>query len=162
MRVLVAGVGNIFLGDDGFGPEVVRVLEREDLPEGVRLVDYGIRGVHLAYDLLEPWDALVLIDALPQTEQPGQVEVFEVDSESLSSTRGFDAHSLDPTSVFGSVRALGGTLPRTFVVGAHARSVDEGIGLTPELQSSVGGAVSVVRGLVRSMAVDAATSEQEA
>ncbi|WP_092808464.1 hydrogenase maturation protease [Rhodococcus globerulus] len=162
MRVLVAGVGNIFLGDDGFGPEVVRVLQQEQLPAGVQLVDYGIRGVHLAYDLLEAWEALVLIDALPPSGKPGAVEVFELEAERDDSTARFDAHSLDPNSVFSSLLALGGTAPRTFVVGAHAESVDEGIGLTPKVQAAVTGAASVVMGLVRSMAADAATADQGA
>lgn len=167
MRVLVAGVGNIFLGDDGFGPEVVRMLQQEQLPAGVQLVDYGIRGVHLAYDLLESWEALVLIDALPPSGKPGAVEVFELESETddgtvSSSTARLDAHSLDPNSVFSSLRALGGTAPRTFVVGAHVESVDEGMGLTPKVQAAVTGAASVVLGLVRSMAADAATADQGA
>ncbi|MGG7099272.1 hydrogenase maturation protease [Rhodococcus sp. 24CO] len=167
MRVLVAGVGNIFLGDDGFGSEVVRALQQEQLPAGVQLVDYGIRGVHLAYDLLESWEALVLIDALPQGGKPGAVEVFELESETdddtvSSSTARLDAHSLDPNSVFSSLRALGGAAPRTFVVGAHVESVDEGMGLTPKVQAAVTGAVSVVLGLVRSMAADAATADQGA
>jgi hydrogenase maturation protease len=117
VRVLIAGVGNIFLEDDGFGPEVVRALQHEDLPSGTRLVDYGIRGVHLAYDLLEPWDALVLIDALPATGVPGKLSIIEVDPESEGPHGGFDAHSMHPSSVFASLQALGGTLPRTFVVG---------------------------------------------
>lgn len=173
MRVLVAGVGNIFLGDDGFGPEVVRVLQQEQLPAGVQLVDYGIRGVHLAYDLLESWEALVLIDALPPSGKPGAVEVFELEADaddgtvssstaSSSSRARLDAHSLDPNSVFSSLRALGGTAPRTFVVGAHVESVDEGMGLTPKVRAAVTGAASVVMGLVRSMAADAATADQEA
>jgi hydrogenase maturation protease len=177
MRVLVAGVGNIFLGDDGFGSEVVRALQREQLPEGVQLVDYGIRGVHLAYDLLEPWEALVLIDALPPSGKPGAVEVYELEAETgdgtissgtvsssavESGTASLDAHSLDPNSVFASLRALGGTPPRTFVVGAHVESVDEGIGLTPVVQDAVTGAASVVLGLVGSMAADAATADQGA
>ena len=182
MRVLVAGVGNIFLGDDGFGSEVVRALQREQLPEGVQLVDYGIRGVHLAYDLLEPWEALVLIDALPPSGKPGAVEVYELEAETgdgtissgtissgtvsssavESGTASLDAHSLDPNSVFASLRALGGTPPRTFVVGAHVESVEEGIGLTPVVQDAVTGAASVVLGLVGSMAADAATADQGA
>ena len=73
MRVLVAGIGNLFLGDDGFGPEVVRRLVVSGrLPEHVRAVDYGIRGMHLAYDLLDGYDALVIVDALPGAEARGR------------------------------------------------------------------------------------------
>ena len=70
--VLVAGIGNIFLSDDGFGPAVVRRLLHEGLPSVARAVDYGIRGMHLAYDLLEPWDLVVLVDALPDRGSPGR------------------------------------------------------------------------------------------
>ncbi|MFC8936266.1 hydrogenase maturation protease [Rhodococcus sp. NPDC059969] len=154
MRVLIAGVGNIFLEDDGFGPEVVRALQHEILPSGARLVDYGIRGVHLAYDLLESWDALVLIDALPVTGVPGKLAIIEVDPESEGPQGGFDAHSMHPSSVFASLQALGGTLPRTFVVGAHAKSTGDGIGLSAEMRDSVGQAASAVMALVRSIDVD--------
>lgn len=154
MRVLIAGVGNIFLEDDGFGPEVVRALQHEILPSGARLVDYGIRGVHLAYDLLESWDALVLIDALPVTGVPGKLAIVEVDPESEGTQGGFDAHSMHPSSVFASLQALGGTLPRTLVVGAHAKSTGDGIGLSAEMRDSVGQAASAVMALVRSIDVD--------
>jgi hypothetical protein len=77
-RVLVAGVGNIFLGDDGFGPEVVRRLADRPLPPDVRVVDYGIRGMHLAYDLLDDVDLLVLVDAAPRGGRPGDVVLLEV------------------------------------------------------------------------------------
>lgn len=155
----MAGVGNIFFGDDGFGPEVVRVLEHKQLPEGVRVVDYGIRGVHLAYDLLESWDALVLIDVLPAAGCAGALHVFEVDGEYNSSTEGMDAHAVEPNTVFSSLIALGGTAPRTFVVGAHAESLDEGIGLTPTLRDVVPGAASMVAALLASMAVDEPSAE---
>ena len=81
--LLVAGIGNIFLGDDGFGPEVVRHLAADPagLPEGVRLVDYGIRGMHLAYDLLAGYDALVLVDAVPGPGPPGELTVLEIGPE---------------------------------------------------------------------------------
>ena len=70
MRILVAGIGNIFLGDDGFGSEVVRHVPVRQDDSGVRVVDYGIGGMHLAYDLLDDWDALVLVDAVPESRQP--------------------------------------------------------------------------------------------
>ena len=78
--VLVAGIGNIFLGDDGFGPEVVRELGRrpEPLPEHVRVVDYGIRGMHLAYDLLSGFDALVLVDTVPGEGEPGDLVTLQI------------------------------------------------------------------------------------
>ncbi|MEJ7744138.1 MAG: hydrogenase maturation protease [Nocardioidaceae bacterium] len=82
-RILVAGVGNIFLGDDGFGSEVVRRLAGQPLPEQVRVTDYGIRGMHLAYDLLDGYEALVLVDAMPGRGNPGDITVLEVGPDDL-------------------------------------------------------------------------------
>src|SRR3954466_8981413 len=98
-RVLVAGVGNVFLGDDGFGPAVVARLAQEPLPDGVRAVDYGIRGVHLGYDLLEDWDALVLVDALPGAGPPGELRLLEVTDADLAGSPPLDAHGLHPLPV---------------------------------------------------------------
>ena len=81
----------------------------------MRVTDYGIRGMHLAYDLLEEWDALVLVDAVPDRGSPGTVHVFEADHETARTATGLDAHSMDPAAVFASLRALGGTAPRTVV-----------------------------------------------
>ncbi|MBV9091989.1 MAG: hydrogenase maturation protease [Mycobacteriaceae bacterium] len=143
-RILVAGLGNIFLSDDGFGPEVVRRgCDRLARP-GVRVVDYGIRGMHLAYDLLDGWDALILIDAVPGRGSPGTVHVFEADHEIPSGTAALDAHSMDPAAVFASLRALGGAAPYTVVVGCEAATVDEGIGLSEHVAAAVEGAVAVV------------------
>jgi len=75
-RMLIAGVGNIFLGDDGFGPEVARRLATTDLPGWVRVADYGISGMHLAYDLADGYDCAVLIDAAPRGDKPGTVTLF--------------------------------------------------------------------------------------
>ena len=82
-RILVAGVGNIFCTDDGFGSEAARRLATETLPAGVRVVDYGIRGMHLAYDLLDGYEALVVLDAAPRGGQPGDLVVLEVGPEDL-------------------------------------------------------------------------------
>lgn len=85
LRILVAGIGNIFLGDDGFGSEVLRhVGDRLAESESVRVTDYGIGGLHLAYDLLDGWDALVLVDAVPDRGCPGSVHVFEADHAELN------------------------------------------------------------------------------
>lgn len=144
-RVLVAGIGNIFLGDDGFGPETLRALTAEPLPDGVRAVDYGIRGMHLAYDLLDGWDGLVLVDAVPDRGAPGVVRAFEVDRENPDISPRLDAHAMDPAAVFASLAALGGTLPRTVVVGCQVRDVDERIGLSEPVSRAVPEAASAVR-----------------
>jgi hydrogenase maturation protease len=144
-RILVAGIGNIFLGDDGFGPEVLRhVPERLAELQGVRLTDYGIGGMHLAYDLLDGWDALVLVDALPNRGSPGSVHVFEADHSSLQASAAIDAHGMDPAAVFASLRALGGEHPRTIVVGCEVADVADGIGLSTTVESAVPGAVAAV------------------
>ncbi|MCX4098101.1 hydrogenase maturation protease [Nocardia sp. alder85J] len=136
MRVLVAGIGNVFLGDDGFGPAVVRELPPPRAP-GVRVTDYGIRGMHLAYDLLDAWDALVLVDALPNRGAPGRVEVLRVDAAAETSAQ-LDAHAMNPEATFATVRALGGTLPpTTLVVGCQVESITETIGLTDTVAAAV-------------------------
>lgn len=152
-RILVAGIGNIFLGDDGFGPEVLcHAAPRLAGSEQVRAVDYGIRGMHLAYDLLEGWDALVLVDAVPNQGAPGTVRVFEADHESLSATAELDAHGMDPAAVFASLQALGGVAPRTVVVGCEVADVDEGIGLSEPVQAAIPDAVAAVESAVALLA----------
>jgi hydrogenase maturation protease len=146
-RVLVAGVGNLFLGDDGFGPEVARRLAAGTVPEGVRVVDYGIRGMHLAYDLLDGYDALVLVDAIPGPGRPGELRVLEVGADDLGEGA-FDAHGMDPVAVLANLDALGGTLPRTFVVGCQPANLEEGIGLSAPVRDAVDPAVEEVRKLL--------------
>ncbi|MEP7091133.1 MAG: hydrogenase maturation protease [Nocardioidaceae bacterium] len=152
-RVLVAGIGNLFCGDDGFGPEVVRqLLVAGDLPEQVRAVDYGIRGMHLAYDLLDGYAALVVVDALPngrsRSEPPGTLTVLEVGPDDLGSGD-LDPHGMAPVAVLASLSALGGRLPATYVVGCTPADVGEGIGLSPSVGSAVSAAADLVRRVVR-------------
>jgi len=116
--------------------------------ERVRVTDYGIRGMHLAYDLLDGWDALVLVDAIPDRGAPGTVRVFEADHETLSSQVGFDAHSMDPGAVFASLAALGGTAPRTVVIGCEVQTVADGIGLSDAVNAAVPEAVLAVQTVV--------------
>ena len=115
MTILVAGIGNIFDSDDGFGPEVVRrMVEHAPVTPGVRIVDYGIRGMHLAYDLLEGYDALVLVDAVAVGDTPGEVTVLEVGPDDLASMSpgDIDAHGMSPVTVLASLN------------GSEARSPD--------------------------------------
>ena len=114
----------------------------------VRVVDYGIRGMHLAYDLLDGCEALVLVDALPNRGAPGTVHVFEADHETLSSATGLDAHAMDPVAVFASLNALGGTPPYTVVVGCEVESVEEGIGLSDPVAAAIPDAVRSVEDVV--------------
>jgi hydrogenase maturation protease len=145
-HVLVAGVGNIFLGDDAFGSEVARHLAHEPWPDGVRVVDYGIGGIHLAYDLLEGCDLLVLVDTVSRGGPPGDVYVIEVDDADRD--RGLDAHSMDPVAMFASVETLGGTVPRTLLVGCEPASVEEEIELSPAVAGAIEVAAAAVREIV--------------
>jgi hydrogenase maturation protease len=145
--VLVAGIGNIFLSDDGFGPEVARRLVGRELPDGVKVVDYGIRGMHLAYDLLEGYDGLVIVDALPQHGTPGDVVVLRVGPEDLG-TADFDAHGMAPVSVLASLGSMGGELPPTYIVGCEPADLDDGIGLTPEVEAAIDQAIDAVLGVL--------------
>jgi hydrogenase maturation protease len=151
-RILVAGIGNIFASDDGFGCAVIRQLAGAALPEGVRAVDYGIRGMHLAYDLLVPWDALVLVDAVPSRGAPGTIELLEIGPEHVGGLAGVDAHGMDPATALATLAALGGTLPpRTRLVGCQVSETGEGMGLTPQVEAAVPGAVRAVRDLVAAL-----------
>jgi hydrogenase maturation protease len=147
-RVLVAGVGNIFQGDDGFGVEVVQRLRADALPDGVVVADYGIRGLHLAFALLEPLDLLVVADALPRGGTPGTLYVLEPDLETGLPPAEHDAHGMSLPSVFASVRAMGGRLPRVLIVGCEPADVGEGLGLSPPVAGAVGPAAALVRELV--------------
>jgi len=147
MTVLVAGIGNLFNSDDGFGPEVVRRLGGR-AGEHVRVVDYGIRGMHLAYDLLAGYDTLVIVDAVPRGGAPGDVVVLEVGAEDLGEGD-FDAHGMEPTAMLASLGSLGGRLPpRTYVVGCEPLDTDEGIGLSAPVAAAVDRAVELVERLL--------------
>ena len=123
-RILVAGIGNVVLGDDGCGVALADRLARRTLPAGVEVVDYGIRGMDLAYALHDGWDAVVLLDAMPRGKPPGTLTVLEPDLSDLPLA--IDAHAMDPVKVLGLARALGGPLPRTLVVGCEPETVMRG------------------------------------
>ena len=148
-RVLVAGIGNLFCGDDGFGPEVVRRLAASGtLPAEVRAVDYGIRGMHLAYDLLDGYDALVIVDLVPEGDTPGAVAVVE-GGDGDHGHGDFDPHGMAPVAVLASLADLGGRLPPTYVVGCRPQDVGERIGLSPEVEAAVPRAMDAVRAVLR-------------
>ncbi len=145
-RVLVAGVGNIFQGDDGFGVAVAQQLAQSALPAGVRVLDIGIRGLHLAYDLLEPVDLLIVVDAAARGEAPGTLTVIEPDADAAPAWA--DAHSFSVPAVFASLRALGGVVPRTLVVGCEPEDLGERLGLSPPVEGAVATAVALVSRLI--------------
>jgi hydrogenase maturation protease len=145
-RVLVAGVGNIFLGDDGFGVEVARRLADQQLPEGVEVADFGIRGVHLAYQLLEGYDLAILVDASARGGKPGSLYVIEPTPGGGDVL--LDGHGMQPAAVLGLLEALGGPVGRVLVVGCEPAEVGERIGLSEPVGRAVGEAVRLVRELV--------------
>jgi len=151
--VLVAGIGNVFLGDDGFGVEVVDALRRRTLPAGVEVADYGIRGFDLAVALLET-DVAILVDAVPrQDKTTGEVFVLEPElPDEEVSAEPVNGHALDPMEVFRLARRLGGPLPETYLVGCCPGPVDESeegeIGLSPPVAAAVGPACDLVARLV--------------
>jgi hydrogenase maturation protease len=114
----------------------------------VRVVDYGIRGMHLAYDLLDGYDALVLVDALPDRGAPGTLHVFEADHETLSGGVGLDAHAMDPAAVFASLAALGGRPPYTVVIGCEVDEVEERMGLSSAIAATVADAATAIEEIV--------------
>ena len=153
-RVLVAGIGNVFLGDDGFGVEVVRRLDRASLPDGVDVVDYGIRGVHLAYDLLDgAHDTVVLVDALPLPDPPGTLAVLEVPMDGAApDLPAVDGHGMTPVAVVELLKSLGGGVARVLVVGCRPAVVDEQMELSAPVASAVGPAAALVADVVRELA----------
>lgn len=120
------------------------------------MLDYGIRGMHLAYDLLDGWDALVLVDALPGQGFPGRLHIFEADHETLTGSVGLDAHAMDPAAVFASLAALGGAPPHTVVVGCEVQNVDEWLGLSDPVAAAVPEAVQAVKTVVTQLLTRAA------
>jgi hydrogenase maturation protease len=135
---------------------VIRRASARLADTGARVVDYGIGGLHLAYDLLDDWDALVIVDAVPDQGSPGCLHVFQADHESSTGTPALDAHSMDPAAVFASLAALGGTPPHTIVVGCEVESVEESMGLSAAVEGAVDEAVDAVAEVVSSLLARAA------
>ena len=121
-RVLVAGIGNVFLGDDGFGVALADRLARRELPAGVEVVDFGIRGMDLAFAMQDGYEVVVLLDATPRGEPPGTLYVIEVEAERDEGEVALDTHGMDPVKVLALVRAFGGQPPRTYLVGCEPKT----------------------------------------
>ena len=156
-RVLVAGIGNIFQSDDAFGIEVATVLAGWTLPPGVRVEDFGIRGVHLAYELLEGYDGLVLIDAVPMGDPAGTLAVIEPEldaagaGESAGGAPVVDAHTMNPDVVLATLRRLGGSVEKILIVGCQPADLQDGMGLTPAVAAAVEDAAQLCLQLVSEM-----------
>jgi hydrogenase maturation protease len=158
-RILIAGIGNIFMGDDAFGCEAARELAGREWPDGVRVVDFGIRSYDLAYAIMEGWEAVILVDAMPRGERPGTVYLIEPESGEVGGLEegAPDAHSMNPLTALQLVRTLGGEDPRLYVVGCEPGGLDaeefgaEGFGLSEPVRAAVPGAVETVAELVREL-----------
>jgi len=160
-RTLVAGVGNVFLRDDAFGVEVVRLLADHPVPDGVEIRDFGIRGVHLVYDLLNGCDLFVLVDAAARGEPPGTVSVLEVevpDAGSLASPV-IDAHGLAPDDIFALLASLGGRPGRSLVVACEPADVSAGMGLSEPVREALPHAVRAVQEIIASATGKAAAAQ---
>jgi hydrogenase maturation protease len=161
-RILVAGIGNVFLGDDGFGVALADRLARRELPAGVEVVDFGIRGMDLAYALLDGYRAAVLLDAAPRGEPPGSLYVIEPELDGGAAA--VDPHGMGPVKVLALARSLGdGPLPRILVVGCEplTRMSGEEEDLVAELSEPVRAALDEGVRIVESLLRDLTASEQE-
>jgi hydrogenase maturation protease len=153
-KILVAGIGNIFFGDDAFGCEVASRLGRRSLPDGVTVKDFGIRSYDLAYALMDNYDATILVDATPQGNAPGTIYLIEPDIKKLDDLpeEAVNAHSMTPVRVLQLVRSLGGNTGWLRVVGCepHILDSEEGaMGLSEKVQAAVDPAIEMIESLIR-------------
>lgn len=154
-RVLIAGIGNVFLADDGFGVAVATALARTTLPAGVEVVDFGIRGMDLAFALQRDYDVAILVDAMPRGEAPGTLTLIEPDLATLPPSQGIDSHGMDPVKVLGLLQRLGGSACRILVLGCEPAAImtgdspdDMSMELSDEVRRAVPEAVDMLTKLV--------------
>jgi hydrogenase maturation protease len=149
--ILVAGIGNIFLGDDAFGVEVVRRLARRDLPEEVRVVDFGIRGLDLTYALLDGYEAIILVDAVQRGEPPGTLYVLEPARDEAAPVP-LEGHNMDPMKVLRLAEVMGGHVERLLLVGCEPTPISDEEDMREDLsapvRASVDGAVRLIESLI--------------
>jgi hydrogenase maturation protease len=151
-RILIAGIGNIFLGDDAFGCEVVRELSHKHWPSDVCVTDFGIRSCELAYALADQYEAVILVDATPQGEPPGTVYLIEPNLSKLKQFESVpsDPHSLDPVCVLQMAGTLGGGPKRLYLVGCEPGTLESEncFGLSAPVQAAVPKAVGMIESIV--------------
>jgi hydrogenase maturation protease len=160
-RILVAGIGNAWLKDDGFGGEVVKRLESRELPEGAAVFDFGTGGLDLAYEVMRGYDALVLIDVSRQGGEPGTLYVMEAQKDEVEAGiedgQMINPHAMDPQTVLRFVKTLGAWPGKVVIVACEPAEVEEmGMGLSPEVESAVDAAVGVVIKTIEELRTDAA------
>ncbi len=163
MRLLVAGIGNIFFGDDAFGVEVVRELSLRVLPPEIEVVDFGIRAHDLAFALTIPYDAIILVDATPRGEAPGTVCLLELDSaQGGGEETPIDAHSLAPVQVLQMAKAFGGITAAVYLVGCEPKVLEpagEELGLSDVVRSAIPSAISMLESLIKRLLQRSETGE---
>ena len=160
-QILVAGIGNAWLGDDGFGGEVVKRLEARELPSGVTVADFGIGGLDLAYEVMRGYDGLVLVDISRQGGEPGTLYVMEPDEQDIAAGiedgELLDPHGMDPQTVLRFVRAVGGWPGKVVVIACEPAEVEEmGIGLSAGVSAAVDHAAELVATTIEELRADAA------
>jgi len=160
MNILIAGIGNIFFGDDAFGCEVAAQLMRRPLPEGVRVIDFGIRSYDLAYAMMNGPDVTIFIDATPRGQPPGTIYLLEPDKNILDSDFGevVNAHSMNPVRVLQLIHSLGGQPGRLYLVGCEPAvlETEEGaMGLSEKVQAAVAPAIEMIETLIREILEEA-------
>ncbi|MCU1225198.1 MAG: hydrogenase maturation protease [Edaphobacter sp.] len=167
--ILVACVGNIFLGDDGFGVEVARSLSRRPLSRDILVKDYGIRGFDLAYALLEPWKAVILVDALPRNDDPGTLYIVKPDLSRMGDPAApgmeMNPHGMDPVHVLNLALTMGPILAPVFLVGCQpddfGDELDGRMGLSAPVQAAVEEASNMVEELVAKIKASATAIQLE-
>lgn len=154
-RVLIASSGNVFLGDDGFGPRVVQKLGAEPLPEGVTSIDFGVRGMQLLYELANGWDAAILVDTVARGGAPGTLYVLEPGDFPATT---LDAHDMHPARAFALLEAVGKPPKTLRVVGCepeHVPTDELMFGLSDPVENAIADAVDLVRTLATELSQEA-------
>lgn len=156
-RILIACVGNIFAGDDGFGVEMARALASAELPQHVTVTDYGIRSLDLAYALTDHWRAIILVDAIARGGSPGDLYLLRANTNARSGGA-LDPHSMDISRVFALARSLGEIRAPVYVAGCEPAHLDDEpggtMGLSPAVAAAVPEAIGMIGRFVRQFAWD--------
>jgi len=156
--ILIAGIGNIFLGDDAFGVHVAQRLLQRGVRDGVRVVDFGIRSVDLIYALLDGYDAVILVDATPRGGEPGTLYAIEPDLTKMGPDPvEMEAHSMNPVTVLRAAKAMGGELDNILLIGCEPETLgpEEGLlGLSACVEAAVEQALLVVDSLVEELVME--------
>jgi hydrogenase maturation protease len=162
-RILIAGIGNIFLGDDAFGSEVARWLAKRKLPAEVRVIDFGIRGFDLACALMDGYEVTILVDATPRGGAPGTLYVIEPELSAIDAqTLSVETHDLNPLKALGLVKALGGECKRILLVGCEPETAGvERMELSEPVRAAVDEAIYLIESLIAEIIADPADFRRE-